>query len=215
MEPLLSKSTNRVHYVCTLLVFTMLIITGLFWAEPLIRSSTPRLSNRVPRVSAVRSHIVSENGIERRLITDNPNVYLCDASFLYHDVNMEPDRYRFSANTLSSSDGSDSMSVQCDDGYTLSCLVSASYGMTSGSADEVASAPNGCGLSHDQSPTKCLEDSVSCKDGRFEGCIDTFHGLEALATSGCSECVAVCKCGTFWTNGYILLSHTLSFRCIM
>ena len=87
------------------------------------------------------------------------------------------------------------MNLQCDEGYILSCLVSASYGKTSGLSEEVITAPNGCGLVYDGSPTECLEGSISCHNGRFEGCIDTFHGTEALTASGCSECVSVCKCG--------------------
>ena len=85
--------------------------------------------------------------------------------------------------------------MACDDGYTLKCLVSASYGRTAGSCVELEDNPYGCGISYDESPIICESDDTLCNDVELEGCKDSLSGDYYSAISGCQDCMPVCGCG--------------------
>ena len=87
------------------------------------------------------------------------------------------------------------MNLTCDDGYVLSCLVSASYGRTAGSCGELDENPNGCGIAYKRSPIKCDSDTVVCDDEDFEECTNDLTGRKVFTNSGCGDCLGVCSCG--------------------
>eukprot|EP01083_Nonionella_stella_P185118 674139_1 len=131
------------------------------------------------------------------LFTNNPNNYLCDPDFLFDQVNVDTSTYQFACAMINSYEGETSLELACESGFTLSCLVSASYGRTAGSCLELTANPSGCGFSYSECIT-CQEDSFVCgEDAQYElnECVNSQNGDTMTTTSGCSDCMPVCACG--------------------
>jgi len=166
----------------------------------------PHRSIELPRIGNDKTIDIQkkETGVfERTLITNNDNDYLCNADFLYNEVNTNSDDYAFAC-TQVSSDGSNEterteMDLECKPGFELSCLVSATYGNTAGSCTELSGAVNGCGVPFDDGPISCEDHSIRCADQMRVG--SEFLQCEYDGTmiygggGGCQDCAPMCLCG--------------------
>jgi len=176
---------------------TISIAIGCVWVGYQFMTNGPNGSAHT--ISALEKYTDAEGDSEsgdfvRELITNNDNDYLCDANFVYEDVNQYPDLYRFSCAQISSFSTVSSASLECDDGFALKCLVSASYGRTSGSCSELTANPDGCGFSFFGDAVDCAADAAVCSGERVDYCIDAETGAEMAPQSG-GGCLAVCTCG--------------------
>ena len=95
-EPLLKNIDNKPTKKSYRNSLTMicLIIVGSIITYELLSSSHSESSAPIQQDSVRTSKV---------LFTNNPNeAYLCDTEFLYHDVNIYPEKYQFSCAMISS-----------------------------------------------------------------------------------------------------------------
>eukprot|EP01083_Nonionella_stella_P004451 12881_1 len=120
--------------------------------------------------------------INKMMLTDNPNAYLCDPSVVrtVSDVNND---YTFAC--------SQGGILQCTRGYHLQCLISASYGNTAGSCGELDTTPYGCGFKQD---IRCSQAQCSGEhEGEVEYCTNDQQNT-IYTSSPCQDCMSLCQC---------------------
>eukprot|EP00484_Ammonia_sp_Unknown_P027512 CAMPEP_0197032262 /NCGR_PEP_ID=MMETSP1384-20130603/10983_1 /TAXON_ID=29189 /ORGANISM="Ammonia sp." /LENGTH=310 /DNA_ID=CAMNT_0042461897 /DNA_START=50 /DNA_END=982 /DNA_ORIENTATION=+ len=177
------NSTLRGKNLCVIVC----LIAGCILISYQMIAAAPKLNEMVEQVSS--------DEIERVLFTNNPNeAYLCDADFLFEDVNTDPDTYQFACAMISSFGTETSTVLECPDGYVLDCLVGASYGRTAGSCEELVTSTDGCGFAYSEAPIVCEADSIVCDSAaEFEECVDSQTQSLLTADSAC-DCVPMCAC---------------------
>eukprot|EP01083_Nonionella_stella_P013393 37723_1 len=92
--------------------------------------------------------------------------------------------------------------IQCDEGYTLTCLVSATYGNSAGACsdigyNEVRDTPLGCGWDPTEAPVVCADfECTGSHESQVEGCEAVSKADAWIATdSPCLDCMPLCHCG--------------------
>ena len=120
------------------------------------------------------------------LITDNPNDYLCDTNIV---KSVDDISHHFVC--LYETD-----TLQCKPGYSLNCVVEASYGVNiAGGSCDTSVFPNGCGITNDEL-SEC--NGLSCS-GIHSGeisCLNENNFIQSniKLNSPCEDCVSLCRC---------------------
>ena len=104
------------------------------------------------------------------------------------------------------------MDLECLPGFSLSCLVGATYGNTAGACTELSTAVYGCGVPFDDSPISCLDDSILCAEevgdgSEFLQCENVDNNMMVDAIPGCGDCASVCLCGMLYFFIFAFLSN--------